>query len=256
MYGAVVLIVYLAAALPFVHLLRNDFNCEKGYYKKRIGTNNYCYIIHRIGRGNTTIDENLKSIATTDQEICQRKSKHPYTFSTSIRNKAEFDVIKMLYRTFERKEWRLLSDRNDFPLLIGLTYINNDYHWFDRSPFAYDEFMDIGHKSNFSLFTTKDCRRFFLYSPPTQYHRIFYTFDIDCYSQFQNYYVVCRYKILCEREDEDDDRRLDYQDHDYDLKVEKRFDNTNKAITAKLFQHNAVLKTLLISPITIFLFRF
>ncbi|EFO15401.1 hypothetical protein LOAG_13109 [Loa loa] len=108
---------------------------------------------------------------------------------------------------FERKKWLIHADRNDLPLLIGLTYINNNYHWLDNTPFNYDNFLDRGFMSNFSAFKADDCRRVFLYSPPTQYFRIFYSFDIDCNARFQNYYVICRYKLPY------DEEYLEYSDY-------------------------------------------
>ncbi|EJW77325.1 hypothetical protein WUBG_11767, partial [Wuchereria bancrofti] len=73
----------------------------------------------------------------------------------------------MVHLAFERHKWLIHADRNDLPLLIGLTFINKDYRWFDDSPFEYDEFLRAGQLSNFSLFRESDCRRFFLYAPPT-----------------------------------------------------------------------------------------
>ncbi|VDM92607.1 unnamed protein product [Litomosoides sigmodontis] len=116
----------------------------------------------------TMTDEGLRSIGTADQDLCRNSSNIHTMFSSSIRSREEFDFIKMLYRTFERKKWLIHADRNDLPLLIGLMYINKDYHWFDDSPFDYEGFMENGFKSNFSQFRMKDCRRFFLYSPPTR----------------------------------------------------------------------------------------
>uniref|UniRef100_A0A1I7W5E4 C-type lectin domain-containing protein n=1 Tax=Loa loa TaxID=7209 RepID=A0A1I7W5E4_LOALO len=117
---------------------------------------------------NTTDDPKLGNIGTADENICRLSSNFPSITSVSIRNKEEFEFVKMLYRTFERKKWLIHADRNDLPLLIGLTYINNNYHWLDNTPFNYDNFLDRGFMSNFSAFKADDCRRVFLYSPPTR----------------------------------------------------------------------------------------
>ncbi|VDM13791.1 unnamed protein product [Wuchereria bancrofti] len=168
MSRTVVFIVCITTALIWTRWAESDVSCGFDFYKKRIGDDFYCYIIHKITRSNTTINESWKTIATSDQDICRRLSDYPIMNSVSIRDSDEFEFVKFLYRTFERHKWLIHADRNDLPLLIGLTFINKDYRWFDDSPFEYDEFLRAGQLSNFSLFRESDCRRFFLYAPPTR----------------------------------------------------------------------------------------
>ncbi|KAM3721843.1 Cysteine--tRNA ligase [Dirofilaria immitis] len=73
-----------------------------------------------INKSDTNMDIKLRNITTIDEEICQEASSRasPMTSSISIRNKGEFEFVKMLYKHFDQAGRAL-------PLLIGLTYINN-----------------------------------------------------------------------------------------------------------------------------------
>ncbi|VIO95840.1 Uncharacterized protein BM_BM357 [Brugia malayi] len=257
MSRTVVFIVCVTTIFISTRCEESDISCGSDFYKKRIGDDFYCYLVHKISRSNTSINEHWRTIATSDQDVCRQLSDYPIMDSVSIRNNDEFELVKFLYRTFERHKWLIHADRNDFPLLIGLTFINRDYHWFDNSPFDYDEFLRVGQLSNFSSFREKDCRRFFLYAPPTQYIRPFYSFDMDCYSQFPAYYIICRYKLDTTKTPEGGPiRKIKDFDYDYPAAGRKGKLTEVKATASKLFQDCAVWQTVVILPLAIFLLRF
>nr|CRZ23592.1 Bm357 [Brugia malayi] len=237
MSRTVVFIVCVTTIFISTRCEESDISCGSDFYKKRIGDDFYCYLVHKISRSNTSINEHWRTIATSDQDVCRQLSDYPIMDSVSIRNNDEFELVKFLYRTFERHKWLIHADRNDFPLLIGLTFINRDYHWFDNSPFDYDEFLRVGQLSNFSSFREKDCRRFFLYAPPTQYIRPFYSFDMDCYSQFPAYYIICRYKLDTTKTPEGGPiRKIKDFDYDYPAAGRKGKLTEVKATASKLFR--------------------
>lgn len=43
--------------------------------------------------------QELRDIGAVDQDLCRNSSNFPTMFSSSIRNKEEFEFIKMLYRS-------------------------------------------------------------------------------------------------------------------------------------------------------------
>ncbi|VDO74582.1 unnamed protein product [Onchocerca flexuosa] len=38
-----------------------------------------------------------------------------------------------------------------YPLLLGLTYKNNNFHWSDNSSFNYDGFLDVAYEEKLSI---------------------------------------------------------------------------------------------------------
>lgn len=52
-------------------------------------------------------------------------------------------------------------------MFIGLKYENGRFHWYDRSPFNYSDFLEPYYKSQFYTLKKNQCKRFFMYSPPT-----------------------------------------------------------------------------------------
>ncbi|KAL3997376.1 hypothetical protein ACH3XW_10630 [Acanthocheilonema viteae] len=180
MSHAVVFIVCLAVTLSTVHCLKRE-TCKRNYYMKKIGAYNYCYRMHVIDKSDT--------IATADESHCRRTSRFPTISSISLRNKEEYEFVKVFHRSFRR----LLPP---MPLMIGLTYKNDSFHWFDKSPFNYTEFLNDGYESYYSQYKKTDCRRLFLHSRIIHGYRKYYTFDVDCNAQFRQYFVLCRYQLL------------------------------------------------------------
>ncbi|VIO95399.1 Uncharacterized protein BM_BM7836 [Brugia malayi] len=155
-------------------------DCERHYQLKQFGAYTYCYRMHVIDKSDT--------IKIIDESHCRKTSRFSTISSISLRNKEEYEFVKMLYRSFHQLV-------RPIPLLIGLTYKNGRFHWFDRSPFNYTDFLGIGYKSHFSLYKKGDCRRIFLHSRIIHGDRKYYTFDVDCNAQFQQYFVLCRYQL-------------------------------------------------------------
>ncbi|CAG9530888.1 unnamed protein product [Cercopithifilaria johnstoni] len=125
-----------------------------------------------------------------DQRCCEMFTRPTGQkgYSVSIRNRKEYEFIKVQYRT---ADFNLIS----MPLLIGLKYQNDRFHWFDNSTFNYTGFFEPNYKSRFYLLKKGQCRRFFMYSPPTYTKRKYYIFDIDCKVRFYEYRLLCRYKV-------------------------------------------------------------
>uniref|UniRef100_A0A2K6VPS8 C-type lectin domain-containing protein n=1 Tax=Onchocerca volvulus TaxID=6282 RepID=A0A2K6VPS8_ONCVO len=207
MSGAVVLIVFLVAVFSSVHC-SDEVGCERDFYIY----NSYCYKMIVVKKPDTIMDEKLKNISITDKNICREMSPMSSpTFSISIRNKEEFEFVKQLYKHFD-------LPLRAYPLLIGLTYKNNNFYWSDDSPFDYDGFLDVAYEEKLSVFRKND------FSP-----RRFYSFDISCNALFQNYLILCRYQLhkipksgelLPEVKDSRleglDKTQSDYYDYNYD----------------------------------------
>uniref|UniRef100_A0A1I8ETB4 C-type lectin domain-containing protein n=1 Tax=Wuchereria bancrofti TaxID=6293 RepID=A0A1I8ETB4_WUCBA len=165
MSHTVVFITCLTLALSAVHCLKRQ-NCGRHYQLKQIGAYTYCYRMHVIDKSDT--------IKMIDESHCRKTSRSSTISSISL-------PFHRLVRSI--------------PLLIGLTYKNGRFHWFDRSSFNYTDFLGVGYKSHFSLYKKGDCRRIFLHSRIIHGDRKYYTFDVDCNAQFQQYFVLCRYQL-------------------------------------------------------------
>ncbi|VDO52538.1 unnamed protein product [Onchocerca flexuosa] len=97
-----------------------------------------------------------QNVSTLDDFICRMVNSS----TISIRNEEEFEYVKFLYEITD-------ITKSSYPLLIGLTYQDEHFHWHDNSTFNYDKFLGIGYKRRLSELKKGACRRFFLYSPPT-----------------------------------------------------------------------------------------
>ncbi|KAL3997406.1 hypothetical protein ACH3XW_10770 [Acanthocheilonema viteae] len=188
MSDAVVLIVYLAAALPFVHPLQQL--CYGDYDMKQIGSDIYCYRIHAFDRFDLPYLDKYFNTTEGDENYCRYTTEHinMVSHSVSIRTKKEYEYVKAQYRA---ADFSLTS----VPLLIGLKYENDRFHWFDHSTFNYSDFLEPYYKSRFYVLKKNQCRRFFMYSPPTFGRRRYYVFDINCKIRFFEFRVLCRYKV-------------------------------------------------------------
>ncbi|CAG9530887.1 unnamed protein product [Cercopithifilaria johnstoni] len=188
MSSAVVFIISLIAILSFVHCLQNL--CYKDFDMKHIGWDIYCYKIYSFDRFDIDEYRAFWNGIDGDQRFCeiftQRTGQKGY--SVSIRNRKEYEFVKVQYRT---ADFNLIS----VPLLIGLKYENGRFYWFDNSTFNYTDFFEPDYKTRSYLFRKGQCRRFYMYSPPTYGKRKYFVLDIDCRVRFYEYRLLCRYKV-------------------------------------------------------------
>uniref|UniRef100_A0A8R1XUJ9 C-type lectin domain-containing protein n=1 Tax=Onchocerca volvulus TaxID=6282 RepID=A0A8R1XUJ9_ONCVO len=126
-----------------------------------------------------------QNVSTLDDYIC-RLAQNSSTIS--IRNEQEFQYVKFLYEIIDHYAF-------SYPMLIGLAYQDEHFHWHDSTPFNYTGFLDIGYKRRLSELKKGACRRFFIYSPPTDDPRKFYTFDINCNAKLEEVFILCRYPL-------------------------------------------------------------
>ncbi|VDM92608.1 unnamed protein product, partial [Litomosoides sigmodontis] len=187
-FGTVVFLACLVAAPPFVHCLQKV--CYEDYDEKLLGSDIYCYRMHAFNRFDMEKYGKFWNTTEGDQRYCEQATKHfgVISSSVSIRSKKEYEFVKVLYRS---ADFALTS----VPMLIGLKYQNDRFHWFDQSPFNYSQFLEPDHKSRFYDLKKGQCRRFFMYSPPTYGRRKYYVFDIDCKVRFFEYRLLCRYRV-------------------------------------------------------------
>ncbi|VIO95842.1 Uncharacterized protein BM_BM9329 [Brugia malayi] len=190
MSRTVVFIVCLATALISTYCA--PIVCSDDFEMKRIGLDVYCFKVFSFNRHDKQyIDEFFeKPDGEGDNRLCRDYTMHasPNGTSVSIRNKKEYEYVKVLYRT---ADYSLTS----MPLLIGLKYYDERLEWSDKSAFNYSDFMEADFKSRFTYMKKGQCRRFFMYSPPTLGPRKYLVFDIDCKLRFFEFRAVCRYKV-------------------------------------------------------------
>uniref|UniRef100_A0A1I8ENZ9 C-type lectin domain-containing protein n=1 Tax=Wuchereria bancrofti TaxID=6293 RepID=A0A1I8ENZ9_WUCBA len=150
---------------------------------KRIGLDVYCFRMHSFNRFDKEyIDEFFnRPDGKGDNRMCEEFTlpASPNGTTITIRNKKEYEFVKVLYRT---ADYSLTS----MPLLIGLKYYDERFEWSDKSVFNYAGFMETDFKSRFTYLKKGQCRHG---------ARKYLVFDIDCKIRFLEFRALCRYKV-------------------------------------------------------------
>uniref|UniRef100_A0A0R3RN64 C-type lectin domain-containing protein n=1 Tax=Elaeophora elaphi TaxID=1147741 RepID=A0A0R3RN64_9BILA len=184
---------------------------------KRIGLNTYCYRMHAFTRHHMPLYGYFWNVTEGDQHYCEYATQEApaRASSISIRNRKEYEFVKVEYRCRNKiipfkftpisiSQVLISITQNRFfifsaadltstaqPMLIGLKYENDRFHWFDKSTFNYSGFLEPFYKSRFYMLKKGQCRRFFMYNGRREY----FVFDINCKIRFFEYRVLCRYQI-------------------------------------------------------------
>ncbi|EJW80762.1 hypothetical protein WUBG_08328 [Wuchereria bancrofti] len=168
--------------------------CYGDYDMKRIGLDVYCFRMHSFNRFDKEyIDEFFnRPDGKGDNRMCEEFTlpASPNGTTITIRNKKNMNSLNNCLICLAA-DYSLTS----MPLLIGLKYYDERFEWSDKSVFNYAGFMETDFKSRFTYLKKGQCRRFFMYSPPTYGARKYLVFDIDCKIRFLEFRALCRYKV-------------------------------------------------------------